>query len=195
MRALLFAVGSLAALLVAGTLALAGVTFVSRTIQLRSVAQAGGAATARYASGLMDVGFSIRVTATERGVQLPNRPATESGARVQVSFTNTSRNQQRADRHDFSLVDASGRSQQPFTGGTLCPAWPMTDLHASLNDGQPSRDGEADQVGPSFGPVPLCFPVAGDPNADLTLVWDPDVSIAFLSSPVELLLPGVQPAS
>jgi hypothetical protein len=144
----------------------------------------------------MQAGFDLHVIGAERGVQLQSTPSAGLAAvRINVSFTNTSEHQQRADLHDFTLMDATGATQQPVTDDPSCPSWPRTDLHASKDDGQPPRDLEANQVGASFGPVPICFLVGGNPNADLELVWDPDVSIALLSSPVEVMLPSTPTAS
>jgi len=186
-KALILGAGLLAGLMVAG---LAAVTFASRTVRVRPALASGNIATAQYAGGIGSVGFAMDVRGTERYPQLAGVPATPGlhGVRVQVSFTNTSSSQQRADLGDFSLQDATGATRQPLTGGDACPAWPKTDLHAAANDGQPPRDAAAQQVGPSFGPVPLCFAVAGDPDGEFHLQWDPDVSVAFLSSPVEVLL-------
>ena len=192
MKALLLGVLP-AGLLVVGLLGLGTITFLSRTVRVRPAVASGTIATAQYAGGIRSVGFAMDVRGAERHPQLAGVPATPGlqGVRVLVRFSNTSASQQRADRTDFSLQDATGASRQPITGGDACPAWRKTDLHATENDGQPPRDAGAPQVGPSFGPVPLCFAVAGNPDGELRLRWDPDVSIPFLSSPVEVLLPAV----
>jgi hypothetical protein len=191
MKGLLVGAGLLAGVVVAGLAALAVVTYASHTIHVRPALVAGNVATAQYAAGIASVGFTMDVRSTERHPQvagLPDSPGLQD-VRLQVGFTNTSPAQQRADPGDFSLQDATGAVRRPITGGDACPAWPKTDLHAAANDGQPPRDAGSPQTGPSFDPVPLCFAVAGDPDGQLLLHWDPDVSVAFLSSPVEVLLP------
>jgi hypothetical protein len=188
----LFAVAGLIGVVVIGLLAVVGLGFVSRVVRLRPQVGAGNTVTAQYASGIGTVPFSIEVRGIERHPQLSDVNAQQGLqlVRVQVAFANASTSQQRADLHDFSLIDATGAHRPPVTGGDSCPAWPVTDLHPNRDDGRPPRDAEANQAGPAFGPMPLCFPVGGNPDAELRLQWDPDVSIAFLSAPVEVLLPA-----
>jgi len=190
-RGLVFGAGLLASLALAGVVGLAVLTLASRTVRVKPALTTGSTATAQYAGGLGTSGFAIEVQGTERHLQVagvPAAPADLHSIRVHVTFTNTSRRQQRANLPDFSLYDATGAVRPPVAGGHACPAWPMTDLHATGNDSEPPRDVGAQQTGPSFGPVPVCFQVAGDPDGELRLRWDPDVSIAFLSSPVEVML-------
>ena len=193
MNRLIIGSGLLAGLLLAGLAGLAVVTFTSRAIRVRPELADGNIATAQYAGGIGTVGFAMEVRSVERHPR-PFGVHASPGlqvVRVEVSFNNTSSSQQRAALRDFSLEDATGVTRQPVTSGIACPAWPVTDLHAAESDRQPPRDAAAQQVGTSFGPVPLCFPVAGDRDGELRLQWDPDVSIAFLSSPVKVLLPAV----
>ena len=192
MRLPLLGVGLVAGVMVAAIVGVVTVGFLSRTIRVRPALASGAVATAQYASGIGTVGFTMQLVGSERHPQLTS-PAVPLGlqlVRLEVSFASTSPAQQRADLHDFSLRDATGATRPPITGGDSCPAWPMADLHAGASAGQPPRDADAQQVGASFGPVPLCFGVAGNPDGALILQWDPDVSIAFLSSPVEVLLPA-----
>ena len=123
-------------------------------------------------------GFDVTVS----DVSLP-----DAGGRVTlaVSFRNTSSVQQRADPQDFSFRDASGATARPVFDAT-CPRWTRADLHPAGGANQSPRDSDAQQVGTSFGPVPLCFSVAHAPTDGATLVWDPD--IGFLSTPVAIPL-------
>lgn len=111
-------------------------------------------------------------------------PDTSGRVTVAVSFRNTSSSQQRADPHDFAFRDGSGGAVQPLFDAT-CPRWRRADLHPAGGASQSPRDADAQQVGPDFGPVPLCFPVA-HPIARPILVWDPDVG--FLGTPVTIPL-------
>ena len=191
MKALFAAVG-LIGVVVIGVVFVVGLGFASRSVRVRPMVAAGNTVTAQYASGVGTVPFSIKVLGIERHPQLSGVSG-EPGqqlVRLQVAFANAPSGQQRADLHDFSLLDATGAHRQPVTGGDGCPAWPKSDLHATANDGRRPRDADANQVGPSFGPVPLCFAVGGNANGELYLQWDPDVSIAFLSAPVQVLLPA-----
>lgn len=188
----LLGAGLLAGTILAVVVGVTAVGFASRTIRVRPAVASGNVATAQYASGIGTVGFAMQLVGSERHPQVTSLdvPAGMQLVRVEVSFANTSSGQQRADRQDFSLRDATGATRQPITGGDACPAWAMADLHSASSVGQPPRDAAAQQVGSSFGPMPLCFAVAGNPDGELRLEWDPDVSIAFLSSPVEVLVPA-----
>jgi len=111
-------------------------------------------------------------------------PDTAGRVTLAVSFRNTSSSQQRADPQDFAFRDGSGGVVRPLFDAT-CPRWRRADLHPAAGASQSPRDADAQQVGPNFGPVPLCFSVA-HPAARPTLVWDPDVG--FLGTPVTIPL-------
>jgi len=111
-------------------------------------------------------------------------PDTAGRVTLAVSFRNTSSSQQRADPQDFAFRDGSGGVVRPLFDAT-CPRWRRADLHPAAGASQSPRDADAQQVGPDFGPVPLCFSVA-HPAARPTLVWDPDVG--FLGTPVTIPL-------
>jgi hypothetical protein len=99
-----------------------------------------------------------------------------------VSFRNTSTVQQRADPQDFTFRDASGATARPVFDAT-CPRWTRADLHPAGGTGRSPRDSDAQQVGTTFGPVPLCFSVAHAATG-ATLVWDPDIGL--LGTPVAI---------
>ena len=102
---------------------------------------------------------------------------------LSVSFHNSSSSQQRADPLDFSLRDASGATAKPVFDAS-CPRWTRADLHPAGGAGQRPRDADARQVGPDFGPVPLCFTV--DHPGGSTLVWNPDVGVFGAPVPIAL---------
>ena len=192
MKLALLGAGLLAGAIFVGIVGVSAVGFASRSVRVRPALASGNVAMAQYASGIGTVGFTMQLVGSERHPRVTSLdvPAGRQLVRVEVSFASTTSAQQRADRQDCSLRDGTGATLQPITGGDACPAWAMADLHSASSVGQPPRDAGAEQVGPSFGPVPLCFAVAGNPDGELRLEWDPDVSIAFLSSPVEVLLPA-----
>lgn len=103
---------------------------------------------------------------------------------LSVSFHNSSSTQQRAEPIDFTLRDASGATSRPVFDAS-CPRWTRADLHPAGGAGQGPRDADARQVGPDFGPVPLCFDVARA-TSGATLVWDPDIGL--LGTPVAIPL-------
>jgi hypothetical protein len=192
MKLALLGAGLLAGAILAAIVGVTAIGFASRAVRVRPALASGDVAAAQYAGGIGTVGFTMRLVGSERHPRVTSLdvPAGMQVVRVDVSFASTTSAQQRADRRDFSLRDSTGTMRRPITGGDACPAWAMADLHAASSIGQPPRDAGAEQVGPSFGPVPLCFAIAGNPDGELRLEWDPDVSIAFLSSPVEVLLPA-----
>ena len=114
-----------------------------------------------------------------------NLPGAAGRVTLAVSFHNTSTIQQRADPQDFTFRDASGATARPMFDAT-CPRWNRADLHPAGGAGQSARDSDAQQVGASFGPVPLCFSVAHAPTAGPTLVWSPDTGL--LGAPVAIPL-------
>lgn len=112
-------------------------------------------------------------------------PAAGGRITLQVSFHNASSRQQRADPLDFTLREASGATARPVFD-QACPRWTRADLHPAGGASQSPRDAEAQQVGPAFGPVPLCFAVDHPVIAGATLVWTPD--IGFFGAPVPIAL-------
>ncbi|MGH2518549.1 MAG: hypothetical protein ACRDF8_01985 [Chloroflexota bacterium] len=163
----------------------------------RTSAPAAGAAgtpdqgSARFAAG-GGPGFSLAVQDVQRQASPLGTPAPAAGLHyvtLAVRFGNTSSRQQRADRRDFALRDSLGQQRPPVTSPAgACPAWVMTDLVPAGQQHQPLRDAQADRAGASFGPVPLCFQAGGSPAAPLTLVWDPDISMPFLSTAAQIPL-------
>lgn len=125
------------------------------------------------------VGFKVTVT----DVRIPASRGTLS---LSVSFLNTSSEQQRADPRDFALRDAQGERSRPVLDAG-CPRWTRADLHPSGGGSQAPRDSDAQQVGTTFGPVPLCFAVAHPAERGLQLIWDPDIGL--LGTPVAIQLP------
>jgi hypothetical protein len=168
-RRLLAGVLVAAAVLVAGIAATAVMRTQRGTASQAAVPDHGSANTFGGTAG-----FEVAVS----DVHLP-----EAGGRVTVavSFRNTSSSQQRADPQDFTFRDSSGATARPLFDAT-CPPWTQADLHPGGGAGQSPRDRNAQQVGPDFGPVPLCFAVARPPTAGPTLVWSPDVGL--LGTPV-----------
>jgi hypothetical protein len=112
---------------------------------------------------------------------------TDAGALVtiEVTFRNSSSTQQRADPQDFTFRDASGATASPRFDAS-CPHWTRADLHPAGGAGQSPRDADAQQVGPDYGPVPLCFTVAHPGAGGPTLVWNPDIGL--LGAPVAIPL-------
>lgn len=140
-----------------------------------------------------NAGFAIAVKQVERSAAITSAPATGTGLQfvaVRVAFRNSSELQQRADPADSHLVDASGVSRQPtfLSGSSSCTRWQMTDLYPNGPGSAAPRDPKAEQAGRTFGPVPLCFAAAGDPNRPLTLVWDPDVGLPLFDTPTRVAL-------
>jgi hypothetical protein len=105
-----------------------------------------------------------------------------AGLRLELTFTNRSREQQRADPLDFTL---QGR-RPVFEPG--CPDWGRVDLYppAGARD-EPLRDPGGTRAGPVWGPSTLCFPEPVGSEA-LTLVWEPDVAFGPLSEPIRIPL-------
>jgi Domain of unknown function (DUF4352) len=138
--------------------------------------------------------FSVRIDGVQRQANpagLPAPPSDRHYVTVAVSFENHSSGQQRADPRDFSLQDARGETQRPTFAadpGSPCARWGRADLHPAGDRGSTPRDAGAEQVGTTFGPKTLCFVAGGAPSGSLTLVWEPDVSIAFLSRPTRITL-------
>lgn len=121
------------------------------------------------------VGFYLKVDGVER---------TAGIARIQVTFTNKSSRQQRADPQDF-LLSGSAPQQHPFFNNTGCPNWGRVDLYAPSDNGEPLRDPEGTRAGAVWGPSTLCFQ---DPGGSLTLIWEPDVAFGPLSEPIRIPL-------
>lgn len=122
----------------------------------------------------------FKVTVTE--VRIPSGPGRLS---LSVSFLNTSSEQQRADPRDFTLRDTRGTRTRPVFD-SACPHWTRADLHPAGGASEAPRDGDAKQVGTTFGPVPLCFTVAHPAAKGLDLIWDPDIGL--LGTPVAIPL-------
>ena len=136
-------------------------------------------------------GYDLTVEQVERQPQLPGAPSPAVGLsylRLQISFQNHSTDQQRADPLDFTLRDSSGTREPSFfgAGDGTCGRWQRADLHAAGHERDQPRDREAKQVGPSFGPVPLCFQVARGAEAALTLLWHPDLGLATPTTEIPL---------
>jgi hypothetical protein len=148
-------------------------------------------ATARAVFGLQDAEFDVVVTHLVRDAVIPGAPPTARGqgdVTLQVSFHNRSYSQQRAAPNDFALVAGTAAPQPPVYIGGQCPRWPVADLHARDAEDGSSRDVGAQQTGPTFGPEPLCFSVAGSPMGPLTLVWHPDVAFFLLNERMSIRL-------
>lgn len=140
-----------------------------------------------------NAGFAVAVTQVERDAHIPAAPDPGAGLHylaVRVQFRNSSAQQQRADPRDFQLVDATGASRPPtfLAASSGCARWRMADLYPNGPGSARPRDPEAVQAGRTFGPVPLCFAAAGDPNGSLTLVWDPDVALPLFDTPTRITL-------
>ena len=132
------------------------------------------------------VGFFLKVDSVTRN---------EHGVSVQLTFTNKTEQQQRADPQDFKL---DGKGQQTSEGmipaelspyftspGGGCPNWGRVDLYPPGGSGAPMRDPEGTRAGAVWGPSTLCFQ---DPGGALTLVWEPDVAFGPLSEPIRIPL-------
>ena len=104
--------------------------------------------------------------------------------RVELTFTNRSAQQQRADPQDFSLVHDGAAGVRPSFGAG-CPNWGRVDLYPPGGGAQPLRDAAGTKAGPVWGPSALCFP---DPGGALTLIWEPDVAFGPLSEPIRIPL-------
>ncbi|MDQ6900889.1 MAG: hypothetical protein M3072_15555 [Candidatus Dormibacteraeota bacterium] len=151
----------------------------------------GGAGEAQGPLG--QVGFRIKVGHVTRDLsQAGSAPA--AGGRhhvgLDVTFYNESQSQQRADPGDFQLRDFQGglhRHVELASSTGQCARWRVADLHARGKQSEPPRDQSADQVGPVFGPVGICFEAGGDPAGSLVLLWSPDVG--FFAPQVQLTLP------
>ncbi len=160
----------------------------SRSSQQRSEPGVG------EAQGLLgQAGFRIKVSHLTRDLSQAGLPAAGAGRRyvgLDVTFYNDSQSQQRADPGDFQLRDSQGGLHSHVGLGASsgqCAAWRVADLHARGKEGEPPRDQSAEQVGPVFGPVGLCFEAGGAPAGPLVLLWNPDVG--FLVPGVQLTLP------
>ena len=175
MLKLLLAAVVLAVLVVVGFAASAAFLRSRAFVPAQQSAPNQGSAT-EFARG--PVGFKVTVT----DVRVPASPGTLS---LSVSFFNTSSEQQRADPRDFALRDARGARSRPVFN-TACPHWTRADLHPSGGASQAPRDGDAQQVGTTFGPVTLCFTVAHPAARGLQLIWDPDIGL--LGTPVAIPL-------
>jgi len=184
----LFAAGVLAAVLVGGIVLALAYTNQSRSSRQPSEPGVG------EAQGLLgQVGFRIKVSHVTRDLPQAGLPAAGAGRHyvsLDVTFYNDSQSQQRADLGDFQLRDSQGGLHSHVGLGARsgqCAAWRVADLHAKGKESEPPRDQAADQVGPVFGPVGICFEAGGDPTGPLVLLWDPDVG--FLVPGVQLTLP------
>lgn len=124
--------------------------------------------------------FSVQLDGVERGASPAGVAPAPSGMHyvtLQVSFTNHSTSQQRADPGDFSLIDGTGARRHPMfanDAASPCARWRIADLHPAGDAGSKARDSQALQVGPTFGPRPLCFLAAGPTTHPMTLDWEPD---------------------
>lgn len=147
---------------------------------------------AHYAIGTASAGFKVIVDSVQRQIALPAAlPSTAGveGVMVHLRFENDSQAQQRADPHDFHLREDLGQQHPPiFAAQTSCQEWPMTDLVPPAKESHTQRDAGAQRAGSRFGPVTLCFQAGSAPQAALTLIWDPDVSMPILDSPTEIAL-------
>jgi hypothetical protein len=171
-RRLLVAVLLMVAVGIAGTLVTA--ILLPHRDTAPTVALDRGSATTFGAA----VGFDLTVT----DVHIPDGAGRVTMA---LSFHNTSSSQQRADPGDFTFRDSSEAAVRPVFD-TVCPHWTRADLHPRGQAGQAPRDADAQQVGPEFGTVPLCFPLARAASRRPTLVWEPDVGV--LSTPIAIAL-------
>ena len=121
------------------------------------------------------VGFHLKVDAVQR---------TAGGIRLQLTFTNTSSQQQRANPEDFTLTNDSATTFRPQFNAD-CPNWGRVDLYPQGAGDEPQRDPEGTRAGPVWGPSPLCFGYLG---GNLTLIWEPDVAFGPLSEPIRIPL-------
>jgi hypothetical protein len=171
----------------------AAVLFLHRQAQQVALDSGGGDGpgwhTAHAAFGLSDSRFAIEISGVDRDAHPDGAPAPPKGyhyVTFGVDFTNRGTNQQRANPNDFALIAGGGTRVPTFVASTACAQWPMADLHPAGEAGTPPRDPGAQQVGPNLGPRTLCFLAGGAPDEAMTLVWNPDVSIAFLGDPTTI---------
>jgi len=121
------------------------------------------------------VGFYLKVDSVARGAD---------GVRVQLTFNNTSSQQQRADPQDFTLTNQTGTQVRPQFNDS-CPDWGRVDLYPLQGGDAPLRDPGGTKAGAHWGPSTLCFPSIG---GSLTLIWEPDVAFGPLSEPIRIPL-------
>ena len=132
------------------------------------------------------VGFYLKVDSVTR----------DAGTiRVTLTFTNRTRQQQRANPQDFTLqgkgTQTSEGEIQPVANPVFdsegdCKDWGRVDLYGPGEPAaDPLRDPGGTRAGAVWGPATLCFQ---DPTGSLTLIWEPDVAFGPLSEPIRIPL-------
>jgi hypothetical protein len=132
----------------------------------------GGWHEARPVYGAVGSGFFVRVDG------LHDAGPMSAGDRLlamQVSFRNQGGSMYGARLSDLQLVDSSDATHMPDSPGPGCAPW---------------AEGRV-APGAAFGPATVCFHVAGASVAPRTLVWQPDVAFAFLSTANRIPLPPI----
>ena len=122
------------------------------------------------------VGFYVRV---DRVLRVPE------GVSVDLTFRNTSTQQQRVDTADFELKAHSGNwvRYSVFDG---CDGGGRVDMYpAGMPRSAPLRDADGERAGATYRTA-ICFPDPGP--GPLTLVWEPDVAFGPLSEPINIPL-------
>lgn len=140
-------------------------------VALNSTTQNAGQAATQFNA----VSFYLKVDAVDH---------TTDGLRLELTFTNKSSQQQRADPQDFTLTNESGTKVRPQFSDS-CPNWGRVDLYPPGGQDEPLRDPGGTKAGPTWGPSPLCFTGLG---GELTLIWEPDVAFGPLSEPIRIPL-------
>ncbi len=107
------------------------------------------------------------------------------GVLIDVTFTNTSGEQQRVDAADFHLKGRNGNVARYIVFGA-CSDGGRVDLYpAGMPPTTPLRDPEGQRAGATYE-TSICFPDPG--GGPLTLVWEPDVAFGPLSEPINIPL-------
>lgn len=122
------------------------------------------------------VGFFVQVTRVVRQPQM---------VFVDMTFRNTSTQQQRVDIADFELRAQNGNWVHAAPGDG-CQSVGRVDMYpAGMSRSSPKRDADGAAVGSTYR-TGICFPDPGP--APFTLIWEPDVAFGPLSEPIHIPL-------
>ena len=123
------------------------------------------------------VGFYLHVNRVER---------VQQGVLLDLSFSNTSTQQQRVDNADFQLKGRSGNLVRHTVFEGCSNGQQRVDLYPrGMPASTPLRDPDGLRAGATYRDT-ICFPDPGD--GPLTLVWEPDVAFGPLSEPINIPL-------